>query len=277
MNQASTPQSKSQQNFARFGQTLLMVALSLLSVPTLVSPQQTVKAVEVEVNQVATSNNWHGASFPVENFQTYSSAFGYRRSATGGSKTEFHRGLDLVAPQGSYIRNWWTGKVVKVSGQTGCGTHIVIQSGDWEHVYCHMKGHVEVQGGNRYLIDREGGIQIWEGQNVSAGTRIGRVGMTGRTTGPHLHWGLKYANNYVDPALVLRAMYAQQTTSTQSSTGSQQWSVGSSWRTAWSQVFKDNKQPPKVVSRQKSAIEMLQSSAAGSWQQSSQPTATIDY
>lgn len=218
MNQASVPQSKPQQSFTRFRQTLLLVVLSLVSVPTLGWQQQTVKAVEVEANQVvATSNNWHGASFPVENFQTYSSPFGYRRSATGGATWEFHRGLDLVAPQGSYIRNWWAGKVVKVSDKTGCGTHIVVQSGDWQHTYCHMKGRIEKQGGSYYLIDREGGIQIGQGQQVSAGTRIGRVGMTGRTTGPHLHWGLKYANNYVDPALVLRAMYAQQSDDTRHS------------------------------------------------------------
>lgn len=204
MNQASTRQSKSQQNFTRCGQ-LLLVALSFVGLATLIWQQQTVKAVEAEA-QVATTDNWRAASFPVENFQTYSSPFGYRRSATGGSSWEFHRGLDLVAPQGSYIRNWWAGKVIKVSDQTGCGTHVVIQSGDWQHTYCHMKGRVEAQGGGRYLIDREGGVQIWEGQQVSAGTRIGRVGMTGRTTGPHLHWGLKYANNHVDPALVLRAM-----------------------------------------------------------------------
>lgn len=204
-----------QRSFACSGKTLLLVALSLVSVPILGWQQQTVKALEVKQKQLASSNNWRGASFPVENFQSYSSPFGYRPSATGGKNWEFHRGLDLAAPQGSYIRNWWTGKVVKVSDQTGCGTHIVIQSGQWEHVYCHMKGHVQTQGGGRYLIDREGGIQIWQGQQVSAGTRIGRVGMTGRSTGPHLHWGLKYANNYVDPALVLRAMYTQQSSSTQ--------------------------------------------------------------
>lgn len=60
------------------------------------------------------------------------------------------------------------------------------------------------------MIDREGGIQIWEGQQIQAGARLGRVGMTGRTTGPHLHWGLKYDDNWVDPALVLRAMYQNQ-------------------------------------------------------------------
>ncbi|MBW4637592.1 MAG: M23 family metallopeptidase [Gloeocapsa sp. UFS-A4-WI-NPMV-4B04] len=213
MKQASTSQNKQKKKFVHSAKSLFLAALSLVSVPTLLWHQQTVKAVEVE-EQIATGNSWQGASFPVENFQAYTSPFGYRRSATGGSTWEFHRGLDFAAPQGSYIRNWWAGKVIKVSDKTGCGTHIVVQSGNWEHTYCHMKGHVETQGSNRYLIDREGGLQIWEGQQVSGGTRIGRVGMTGRTTGPHLHWGLKYANNYVDPALVLRAMYAQQSNRT---------------------------------------------------------------
>lgn len=217
MKQASTSHGKLQKSFARSGKNLLLVALSLISVPALVWHQQTVKALEVQQAQATNSYSWHGASFPVENFLAYTSAFGYRRSATGGSNWEFHKGLDMAAPQGSYVRNWWAGKVVQVSDKSGCGTHIVIQSGEWEHTYCHMKGHVETQGSGRYLIDREGGIQIWQGQSVSAGTRIGRVGMTGRTTGPHLHWGLKYASNYVDPALVLRAMYAQQPGSTQRS------------------------------------------------------------
>jgi murein DD-endopeptidase MepM/ murein hydrolase activator NlpD len=160
--------------------------------------------------QVAIANNWLAASFPVENFHSYTSAFGYRRSATGGSNLEFHGGLDIAAPQGSYIRNWWTGTVTKVHDKDACGTYIVIQSGEWEHTYCHMEGQVETADGRRYLIDRAGGIQIWEGQQISAGMRIGRVGMTGRTTGPHLHWGLKYAKQYVDPAMVLREMFSQQ-------------------------------------------------------------------
>jgi murein DD-endopeptidase MepM/ murein hydrolase activator NlpD len=69
---------------------------------------------------------------------------------------------------------------------------------------------VETANGGRYYIDREGGLQIWQGQAVPAGARIARVGMTGRTTGPHLHWGLKYDGRWVDPALVLREMYSQQ-------------------------------------------------------------------
>ena len=40
--------------------------------------------------------------------------------------------------------------------------------------------------------------------------KIGRVGMTGSTTGPHLHWGLKYDGVWVDPAVVIKAMYDSQ-------------------------------------------------------------------
>lgn len=151
--------------------------------------------------------SWNQGSFPVENFQTYTSPFGYRRRGGG---VEFHKGLDLAAPKGSYIRSWWTGRVTKVSEGGLCGTSITIQSGAWEHVYCHMIGRVEVIQGRRYLSDRDGGILIPQGQAIATGSRIGRVGMTGRTTGPHLHWGIKYGKDWIDPALVLRAMYQQQ-------------------------------------------------------------------
>lgn len=155
---------------------------------------------------LALGPTWRGASFPVENFQAYTSAFGYRRSATGGPNREFHYGLDLAAPEGSYIRSWWAGQIVELTDNTNCGTSVVVASGSWEHIYCHLKGRVEVLGGQRYLVDRDGGIQLREGQGVNTGMRIGRVGMTGRTTGPHLHWGLKHRGKWVDPGRVLRAM-----------------------------------------------------------------------
>lgn len=165
--------------------------------------QQLAKAQNAQGVQMATASTWNGASFPVENFQDYTSPFGYR---SGG----FHYGLDLAAPQGSYIRNWWEGTVVEVWQDNRCGTGIVIQSGQWEHIYCHVQGHVEKTAQGVYFIDRQGGIQLWEGQKIPSGARIARVGMTGRTTGPHLHWGLKHRGRWVDPARVLISMYNQQ-------------------------------------------------------------------
>lgn len=159
--------------------------------------------------QKIASTAWQYGSFPVENFQSYTSPFGYRLSPIDGKK-QFHNGLDMAAPLGSYVRSWWTGKVVEVSDNTPCGTAVIVESGSWRHAYCHLDGHVEVAAKGRYMIDRSGGIQIWQGQEVPVGMRIGRVGMTGRTTGPHLHWTLKFNGSYVDPALVLKEMFKQQ-------------------------------------------------------------------
>ena len=71
-------------------------------------------------------------------------------------------------------------------------------------------GRVARLNGNLYMVDRAGGVQIAKGQRIPSGIRIGRIGMTGRTTGPHLHWVIRYNNKYVDPGAVLRKMYGSQ-------------------------------------------------------------------
>jgi murein DD-endopeptidase MepM/ murein hydrolase activator NlpD len=203
INQLLTQGWQRLRSIIRSNRLVAMTALSGLTVALLITSQTWVGAT-------AFGSNWQNASFPVENFQAYTSPFGYRNAPTEGA-TQFHRGLDMAAPEGSYVRNWWAGRVVEVSDNSACGTSVIVESGQWQHIYCHMQGQVERDpSGRLYLIDRGGGIQVWAGQTVPAGSRIGRVGMTGVTTGPHLHWGLKYSGQWVDPALVLRAMYAQQ-------------------------------------------------------------------
>jgi len=150
--------------------------------------------------------SWTSASFPVENFQKYTSGFGNRINPVTGKK-QFHTGIDIAAPLGSYVRAWWSGQIVGLSDNTICGTKIRIQSGRWSHIYCHLAGHVQTNSSGTYLVDRSGGIVLKLGQVVPVGARIGRVGMTGRTTGPHLHWTLKYNNKLQDPAWVLQQMY----------------------------------------------------------------------
>ena len=109
------------------------------------------------VDTAALSNTqWHLASFPVEDFQAYTSPFGYRSDPYGGEQ-RFHYGLDMAAPSGSYIRNWWGGQVIEVSDDSSCGTSVVVQSGNWMHIYCHMQGYVTQEGGDRYMLDSEGG------------------------------------------------------------------------------------------------------------------------
>lgn len=164
----------------------------------------------LQAQTVPVKASWRQASFPVENFQAYTSGFGYRIHPITGQR-QMHQGLDLAAPLGSYVRSWWAGQVVHLSDHTGCGTMIHIQSGQWTHVYCHLMGTVENTPQGAFLVDRAGGIILQLGQNVPSGARIARVGMSGRTTGPHLHWELRYNGTPIDPADVLRQMFAQRT------------------------------------------------------------------
>ena len=76
---------------------------------------------------------------------------------------------------------------------------ITIRSGAWNHTYCHMMGAIENTNRGRALVDRQGGIFIPQGLTVPTGARIGRIGMTGRTTGPHLHWEFRLNGERVDP------------------------------------------------------------------------------
>ena len=158
-----------------------------------------------ELENLMATASWSHGVFPVENFQAYTSNFGYRQSPSGIK--QFHPGLDMAAPLGSGVRAWWGGYIVGLSDNTACGVSVVIRSGNWTHIYCHLSGYVQNYQGETYLVDRAGGITLKLGQPVSTGMRIGRVGMTGRTTGPHLHWGLKYGERLVDPGLVLNQMY----------------------------------------------------------------------
>jgi len=144
---------------------------------------------------------WIQAVFPVVGFAGYTSAFGMRMHPLTGSLRS-HNGIDIAAPLGAPVRNWWSGRLVEVIQDGGCGNGLVIRSGDYEHVYCHLGGVVE---GSRY---RSGTVQLVEGQRLRSGQAIGHVGLSGSTTGPHLHWGLRYRGAWLDPARVLRAMAA---------------------------------------------------------------------
>jgi murein DD-endopeptidase MepM/ murein hydrolase activator NlpD len=141
---------------------------------------------------------WHSGVFPVSQFLSYSSHYG-SRPGPGGS-AGWHHGLDIAAPLGASIRNWWTGVVQDLIDDDGCGVGLVIRSGPYEHVYCHLDGRIEAGG------LRSGPVRLVRGQWLRAGQPIGQVGMSGRTTGPHLHWGLRYRGSWLDPARILRAM-----------------------------------------------------------------------
>ena len=135
----------------------------------------------------ARADRWSEGSFPIPVFEGYTSHFGMRRAADGILRP--HNGLDIAAPLGSPVLSWWHGTVIETIHDQSCGIGVVIASGDYHHIYCHLR---------RQRMRRD--------QWVNAGQVIGQVGLTGRTSGAHLHWGIRHSGRWLDPAQILRAM-----------------------------------------------------------------------
>jgi hypothetical protein len=151
--------------------------------------------------RAAWATTWLQGVFPVAVFSGFTSGFGNRVHPLAGDLRP-HYGVDIAAPLGSPVLSWWSGRVQEVIADGGCGNGLVIRSGDYEHIYCHLAGRA---GGGVYS---SGPVRLAPGQVVRRGQLIAHVGMTGSTTGPHLHWGMRFRGQWLDPARILRAMAA---------------------------------------------------------------------
>lgn len=111
------------------------------------------------------------------------SGFGGRRNPFGGSSYEFHPGQDIVAAWGSPVIAGAGGKVAFAGWQNGYGRLVVIDHG----------GGLTTRYGHLSHLD------VSVGQMLKRGEFLGRVGSTGRSTGPHLHYEIRINEQPVDP------------------------------------------------------------------------------
>lgn len=111
------------------------------------------------------------------------SGFGGRRNPFGGSSYEFHSGQDIDAAWGDPVVAGASGVVTFVGTQNGYGQLVVIDHGSGLTTrYGHLS-HIDVS----------------LGQSVERGEFIARVGSTGRSTGPHLHYEVRINDEPVNP------------------------------------------------------------------------------
>jgi len=115
------------------------------------------------------------------------SGYGWRRHPFT-KRRDFHTGIDIRGATGRIIRASRAGRVVYSGWMGGYGRVVVIDHGkDYSTLYAHC---------SRLLVRK--------GQRVSAGQAVGKVGSTGRATGPHLHFEVRYRNKSMNPLKVLR-------------------------------------------------------------------------
>lgn len=129
--------------------------------------------------RAAATGSW---LWPLPGYQTISSGYGEREL---GGETEIHYGIDIVAPTGTLVRAARSGRVLesRPDYDRGWGWTVVIEHPDgWITRYAHLSANLAKKG-----------------DLVVSGQAIGRVGNTGRSTGPHLHFGTYLSWNPRDP------------------------------------------------------------------------------
>jgi murein DD-endopeptidase MepM/ murein hydrolase activator NlpD len=120
--------------------------------------------------------------------------FGDLRLINGKKKSQ-HFGMDLDGDTGDDIVAANAGEVVLVRDCFASGNTVLVHHGGRLFTaYFHLSK-----------------FDVKEGERVKPGQRLGRVGKTGRVTGPHLHFGVKLDGRWVDPASLLRLRFFEST------------------------------------------------------------------
>jgi len=116
--------------------------------------------------------------------------FGGRRNPFGGGGYEFHSGQDIEADWGAPVVSGASGRVTFIGWQNGYGQLVVVDHG----------GGLTTRYGHLSSID------VAADQVVSRGQLIGKVGSTGRSTGPHVHYEVRINDQPVNPLPYLLEM-----------------------------------------------------------------------
>ena len=145
-----------------------------------VEPKQELSQTEQDIINVKNTTTFIK---PVEG--VISSKFGNRETATGNVPKN-HTGTDIAANLGTKIKSATNGEIVLASEEGDYGKHLKIQIGEVSIIYAHCNN-----------------LYVKQGDMVAQGQEIAEVGSTGNSTGPHLHFEIRYQERKIDPESIL--------------------------------------------------------------------------
>ena len=153
------------------------------------------KQQEVQKNNASADSNvntndvYEGGVFtlPCPSIDKITSGFGYRDKPTAGA-TSYHQGYDIGASAGAAIVAAADGVVTSTGYSSVLGNYVILSHG----------------GGLFTIYEHCSAVLVSQGQSVSRGSTIAKVGSTGVSTGPHLHFGVQLNGKYVDPGNYLK-------------------------------------------------------------------------
>ena len=120
------------------------------------------------------------------------SNFGERIDPFDSTKTSFHKGIDLVAPDGTDIVSSGDGVVIQSGNTDSLGNYVVI-----EHNISNLKLYT------LYAHMLDDSVVVKKGDNVKVYDKLGIIGNTGRSTGTHLHFMISiYQYSYDEKYLI---------------------------------------------------------------------------
>ena len=133
-------------------------------------------------NGISVSYSGEKMTWPCPAYTRISSEYGWRIHPTLGVN-KYHNGVDMAAPKGSDILAAFSGEVVAATYNSTMGNYVLMNHGNGYYtIYMHASK-----------------LCVTPGQVIVEGEKIAEVGSTGRSTGPHLHFGVRKNGEYVNP------------------------------------------------------------------------------
>lgn len=147
----------------------------------IISPDEAIDFYKKYLDKIAYNISYTPIGLPFNGSIT--SEYGHRENPFSGTNIETHKGLDIRGPMGAPVKAMAKGVVIFAGSRGGFGNCVIVKHGNGlETLYGHLSK-----------------ISVSAGKKIKIGEKLGNIGSTGRSTGPHLHYEVRRNGHQINP------------------------------------------------------------------------------